>query len=73
MSAVLRIQNLETVLHTETTAVRAVDGLTLEIGKGETFALLGESGCRQIHDGTFRDAASARFGRNRERICETGR
>lgn len=44
MSAVLRIQNLETVLHTETTAVRAVDGLTLEIEKGETFALLGESG-----------------------------
>jgi peptide/nickel transport system ATP-binding protein len=44
MSALLRIQNLETVLHTETTAVRAVDGLTLEIGKGETFALLGESG-----------------------------
>ena len=31
MSPVLRIQNLETILHTETTAVRAVDGLTLEI------------------------------------------
>ena len=45
MSPVLRIQNLETILYTETTAVRAVDGLTLEIGKGETFALLGESGC----------------------------
>jgi peptide/nickel transport system ATP-binding protein len=45
MSPVLRIQNLETILHTETTAVRAVDGLTLEIGQGETFALLGESGC----------------------------
>jgi peptide/nickel transport system ATP-binding protein len=45
MSPVLRIQNLETILHTETTAVRAVDGLTLEIGRGETFALLGESGC----------------------------
>ena len=45
MSPVLRIQNLETVLHTETTSVRAVDGLTLEIGKSETFALLGESGC----------------------------
>jgi peptide/nickel transport system ATP-binding protein len=45
MSPVLRIQDLETILYTETAAVRAVDGLTLEIGKGETFALLGESGC----------------------------
>ncbi|PTR13915.1 MULTISPECIES: ABC transporter ATP-binding protein [unclassified Nitrosospira] len=45
MSPVLRIQNLETILYTDTTVVHAVDGLTLEIGKGETFALLGESGC----------------------------
>ncbi|MCC2681076.1 MAG: Oligopeptide/dipeptide transporter, ATP-binding protein-like protein [Nitrosospira multiformis] len=45
MNSVLEIQNLETVLHTEPRPVWAVDGLTLQILKGETFALLGESGC----------------------------
>ncbi|SHL95666.1 peptide/nickel transport system ATP-binding protein [Nitrosospira sp. Nsp11] len=45
MSAVLQISNLETILHTEATLVRAVDGLTLQVMRGETFALLGESGC----------------------------
>jgi peptide/nickel transport system ATP-binding protein len=45
MSPVLQISNLETVLHTEATLVRAVDGLTLRVMRGETFALLGESGC----------------------------
>jgi peptide/nickel transport system ATP-binding protein len=45
MTSLLQIDNLETILHTGTTPVRAVDGLTLQILKGETFALLGESGC----------------------------
>ena len=45
MNSVLEIKNLETVLHMEPQPVWAVDGLTLEIMKGETFALLGESGC----------------------------
>jgi len=45
MSPLLRIDNLETVLHTGAVPVWAVDGLTLQILKGETFALLGESGC----------------------------
>jgi peptide/nickel transport system ATP-binding protein len=45
MSTVLQINNLETVLHTSAGPVWAVDGATLEISKGETFVLLGESGC----------------------------
>ncbi|MBA4142166.1 MAG: ABC transporter ATP-binding protein [Nitrosospira sp.] len=45
MSYVLEINDLETILHAEEAPVRAVDGLTLNIMKGETFALLGESGC----------------------------
>jgi peptide/nickel transport system ATP-binding protein len=45
MSTVLQINNLETVLHTPSGPVWAVDGVTLEISKGETFVLLGESGC----------------------------
>ena len=43
--ALLKIENLTTWLATEDAVVRAIDGLSLEIGRGETFALLGESGC----------------------------
>ena len=41
MSPLLQIDNLETILHTGAAPVWAVDGLTLQILKGETFALLG--------------------------------
>src|SRR5436190_322733 len=41
----LRIQNLTTDLDTEGGLVRAVDALSLTIERGETFALVGESGC----------------------------
>lgn len=45
MTTLLSIKNLETLLHTGNAPIRAVDGLTLTISPGETFALLGESGC----------------------------
>ena len=45
MTSLLDIKNLKTILHASTEPVRAVDGLTLQIQKRETFALLGESGC----------------------------
>ena len=45
MKTLLDIENLQTLLHTGNAPVRAVDGLTLKISPGETFALLGESGC----------------------------
>jgi peptide/nickel transport system ATP-binding protein len=41
----LSIDQLRTWLITEDGPVRAVDGLSLSISRGETFALLGESGC----------------------------
>ena len=44
-SPLLSIANLRTRIDTGSGAVRAVDGLSLEIARGETFALLGESGC----------------------------
>ena len=43
--ALLKIENLKTWLGDEQSPVRAVDGIDLEIREGETFALLGESGC----------------------------
>ncbi|MEN8178410.1 MAG: ABC transporter ATP-binding protein [Pseudomonadota bacterium] len=41
----LKIENLQTQLGDEQNPVRVVDGLDLTIHRGETFALLGESGC----------------------------
>jgi peptide/nickel transport system ATP-binding protein len=41
----LKIENLQTVLDTDGGMLRAVDALSLTIERGETFALVGESGC----------------------------
>jgi peptide/nickel transport system ATP-binding protein len=41
----LEIQDLEVGLDSESGLVRAIDGLRLAIRRGETFALVGESGC----------------------------
>jgi peptide/nickel transport system ATP-binding protein len=41
----LELDDLHTVLETDDGIVRAVEGLTLAIERGETFALVGESGC----------------------------
>lgn len=45
MTALLEIDALKVQLRTGRQPVRAVDGLSLAIQPGETFALLGESGC----------------------------
>ncbi|MDI1261407.1 ABC transporter ATP-binding protein [Aquabacterium sp.] len=41
----LQTQDLKVVLDAETGLVKAIDGLSLAIERGETFALVGESGC----------------------------
>ncbi|HXF46308.1 MAG TPA: dipeptide ABC transporter ATP-binding protein [Burkholderiaceae bacterium] len=41
----LKIDDLHTVLETDSGLVRAVEAVTLTIQRGETFALVGESGC----------------------------
>ena len=45
MTPLLRIQSLQTSFATEGAPVRAVDGVDLGIERGQTYALLGESGC----------------------------
>ncbi|CAH0355741.1 ABC transporter ATP-binding protein [Aquabacterium sp. CECT 9606] len=41
----LQTQDLQVVLDAEAGLVKAIDGLSLAIERGETFALVGESGC----------------------------
>jgi len=41
----IKIEDLTTELNSDSGLVRAVDALTLTIARGETFALVGESGC----------------------------
>jgi len=45
MSVLLEINNLKTILHTDHRPVHAVDDVSFSINTGETYALLGESGC----------------------------
>ncbi|MGA8052776.1 MAG: ABC transporter ATP-binding protein [Burkholderiales bacterium] len=43
--ALLRVENLKTWLRSGDEVVRALDGVGFEIARGETFAIVGESGC----------------------------
>lgn len=44
-SRLLSVEDLKSYLYTETGVVKAVDGVSLVVHKGETIALVGESGC----------------------------
>ena len=44
-SPVLEVRDLRSYFRTGAGIARAVDGATFSIGAGETFALVGESGC----------------------------
>ena len=42
---VLEVDNLQTYFYTRTGLIRAVDGISFSLGRGETLAIVGESGC----------------------------
>jgi len=41
----LQLDDLQVVLEADAGLVRALDGLSLTLARGETYALVGESGC----------------------------
>ena len=45
MADLLQVRNLQTSFFTPEGEVRAIDGVSFEIGEGKTLGLVGESGC----------------------------
>ena len=44
-SMVLEVEDLRTYIYTRTSIVKAVDGISFNLRKGETLGIVGESGC----------------------------
>ena len=45
MEPMLKIENLETTFRSDEGRIKAVDGVSFDVGEGETVGLVGESGC----------------------------
>ena len=57
--ALLEIENLQVHFDTDDGVVRAVDGLTYTVDRGQTLGIVGESGLGQVRLLAHRDGAVA--------------
>ncbi|XIA65958.1 ABC transporter ATP-binding protein [Bradyrhizobium sp. TZ2] len=71
---VLDVRNLQTVFFTNSGLFRAVDDVSFTVRRGETLAIVGESGCGKSVTALSSDAAGARPARpGRRRLRDAGR
>ena len=61
----LEVHDLEVGLDSESVLVRAIDGLRLSMQRGETFALVGDSGCGNRQTAISAKASAASTTRRR--------
>jgi peptide/nickel transport system ATP-binding protein len=54
MSAVLAVEDLKVHFFTRAGVVKAVDGVSFEVGRGEVLGIVGESGSGEDRNGTVR-------------------
>ena len=45
MENILEVKNIETIFHTNDGILHAVNGVSIDLKKGETLGVVGESGC----------------------------
>ncbi len=64
---VLDVQDLQTYFYTRTGLVKAVDGVSFSLKRGETLAIVGEFGLRQERDGALAHAPRRRPARPHRR------
>jgi ABC-type uncharacterized transport system ATPase subunit len=68
---VLRLDNLQTHFFTENGVVRAVDGVSYAVRKGETLGVVGESGCGTSVTAIRRGGSWAGKSSSADAICST--